>query len=95
MTLLFHAGRQLREVGDPGRSAVLSAHTKSFMNTQPTTKTKRCRSGTAIGVSISIGAAIGAAFGAATDNMAASVAWGVALGAAVGAILTFTKTKCD
>ena len=70
-------------------------HSHKVMNPQPTTKTKSCRSGTAISVSIGIGAAIGAAMGAATDNMAAGVGWGVALGAAVGAILTFTKSKID
>jgi hypothetical protein len=70
-------------------------HSHKIMNAQQITKTKSCRSGTAINVGIGIGAAIGAAMGAATDNMAAGVAWGVALGAAVGAILTFTKTKSD
>jgi uncharacterized membrane protein len=67
-----------------------------IMNPQePTTKTKNCRSGTAIGISIALGAAIGAAFGAAGNDMAASIAWGVTAGAAVGAFLTFTKTRCD
>ena len=64
------------------------------MNAQETTKTKSCRSGTAIGICITTGAAIGAAFGAAMNDMAAMLGWGIGLGAIVGGILTFTKRNC-